>query len=98
MESRRNISANEVLVGVKPTHVYILAALNALQSEKQIVLKARGKCISNAVFVAQSLKSSYGVSVGSVNIGSEELPRKDGSGGGNTQVASIEITLNQTLH
>ena len=58
-------------------------------------LKARGKSISNAVNVAEQFKNRFGkeikVEVKKVDIGTEEVPRKDRKG--NIKMSFIDIKM-----
>ena len=79
----------EVLVGKKPTWVYVLACVNAFNEEPEVVIKARGRAISHAVDVAQVATRTLSASVQSVQIGTEELENE----GKVTRVSTIEIQL-----
>jgi DNA-binding protein Alba len=65
---------------------------------ENIHLKARGKSISNAVNVAEQFKNRFGKEIKSridnVEIGTEEVPRKDKKG--KIKMSFIDITMSRT--
>ena len=84
---------NVVFVGIKPVMNYVLAVITQFnQGTGEVVLKARGRAISRAVDAAEIVRNRFlqGVSVGSINIGTEEVQAE---GGGQINVSTIEITL-----
>jgi len=84
---------NVVFVGIKPVMNYVLAVITQFnQGTGDVVLKARGRAISRAVDAAEIVRNRFlqGVSVGSINIGTEEVQAE---GGGQINVSTIEITL-----
>ena len=84
----------EVIVGTKPADRYILACLLHIHDGvKRIVLRARGKAISNACVVAERLKNDYvqDLEYENIRIFTERL--KDEKTGRPIRVTSIEIVL-----
>ena len=64
---------------------------------EDIHLKARGKSISNAVNVAEQFKNRFGkeikTKIDNVDIGTEEVPRKDKKG--KIKMSFIDITMSK---
>ena len=84
----------EVIVGMKPADRYILACLLHIHDGvKRIILRARGKAISNACVVAERLKNDYvpEFNYESIRIFTERLHHK--KTGKPVRVTSIEIIL-----
>ena len=87
----------EVIVGTKPADRYILACLLHIHDgAKRIILKARGKAISNACIVAERLKNCYvpELDYESIRIFTEQLCHK--KTGKLIRITSIEIVLTKT--
>lgn len=87
------MAENEILVGKKPLMSYVLAVITQLsEGSKEVVIKARGKTISNAVDIAQIVKNKFAkdAKIGQVKIGTEELDAKEG---GKINVSTIEIPI-----
>lgn len=87
------MSENEILVGKKPLMSYVLAVITQLsEGGSEVVIKARGKTISNAVDIAQIVKNKFAkdAKIGQVKIGTEELDAKEG---GKINVSTIEIPI-----
>ena len=83
-----------VIVGTKPADRYILACLLHIHDgAKRVVLKARGRAISNACIVAERLKNDYvrELEYESIRIFTEHI--KSERAGRVTRVTSIEIVL-----
>ena len=83
-----------VIVGLKPADRYILACLLHMHDGvKRIVLKARGRAISNACVVAERLRNHYipDFDYERVRIFTEELRHK--KTGRKVPVTSIEIVM-----
>ena len=83
-----------MIVGTKPADRYILACLLHIHDgAKRIVLKARGRAISNACVVAERLKNDYvrELEYEDIKIFTERI--KDERTGRVTRVTSIEIVL-----
>jgi len=81
-----------ILVGKKPVMNYVMAAVLALQSDGDLVLRARGRAISRAVDVSQIIINRFArdYEVKAVNIGAEERVGQDGRA---RAVSTIEIVL-----
>jgi DNA-binding protein len=86
------MSAPTVMVGRKPLSRYVLACLFALQQNKSVEVKARGRAIPKAIGAVQLLREGLvkGLEVESVDIGTERLQGKDGR---EIRVSSISIRL-----
>jgi DNA-binding protein len=93
-----NAPSNVVYIGRNPPMTYVLAVLTGFGNPKtgDVVLKARGRAITTAVDVAEISKRRFmkELSVDTIVIGTEELPR---DGGGTRAVSTIEITLKRPL-
>jgi DNA-binding protein len=86
---------NVVYVGTKPPMSYVLAVITLFNEENEIViLKARGRAISTAVDVCELTRNRFlsDLKVKSIEIGTEELPRREG---GKINTSTIEITLSK---
>jgi DNA-binding protein len=88
--------SNTVYIGQKPTMNYVLAVLTNFNSSdtKEVTIKARGQAINTAVDVAEIARHKFmkDLSVSKINIGTEELPPREGESR-NRNVSTIEITL-----
>lgn len=88
---------NVVYVGKKGVNDYIMAVLTQLNSgEKEVILKARGKCIVRAIDVEQIIKRKldFGKMTSSVLTGTDEVEMENKEGKkyqGN--LSTIEITI-----
>ena len=74
---------------------YVLAVVTQFNSgAAEVAIKARGKAISRAVDVAESVRRKFlpGTKVKNIGISTEELASKDGEKG---RVSSIEIVLSK---
>ena len=83
-----------MIVGTKPADRYILACLLHIHDgAKRIVLRARGRAISNACIVAERLKNDYvrELDYEDIRIFTERI--KNERTGRVTRVTSIEIVL-----
>ena len=83
-----------VIVGTKPADRYILACLLHIHDgAKKIILKARGRAISNACIVAERLKNDYAqeLEYEDIRIFTERI--RNEKTGRITRVTSIEIIL-----
>ncbi|MDH5806441.1 MAG: DNA-binding protein Alba [Candidatus Verstraetearchaeota archaeon] len=83
---------NEILVGKKPQMNYVLACLTAFhEGAKEIVIKARGKSISKAVDVVETVRRKFmsDVIVKNVLIGTDEIKVNETT----RRVSSISIIL-----
>ena len=86
---------NAVLIGTKPVMNYVLACITLFHGgAKEISVKARGKCISRAIDVAEVVRRRFlpDVKVKSVGIGTDHLPPRE-EGRPMSNVSTIEITL-----
>ena len=87
--------SNAVLIGTKPVMNYVLACITIFHSgAKEVNVKARGKCISRAIDVAEVVRRRFlpDVKVKSVGIGTDQLPPRE-EGRSMSNVSTIEITL-----
>ena len=83
-----------MIVGTKPADRYILACLLHIHDgAKRIVLRARGRAISNACIVAERLKNDYVRELDYENIRIFTECIKNERTGRVTRVTSIEIVL-----
>lgn len=79
-----------IFIGGKPVHLYIRAVVTAMAAgEREVTLSARGTAISKAVDVAELCRRRHGkiaaglpetVHVRGVEIGTEDVERRDGEG------------------
>jgi len=86
-----------IFIGAEDPFMYFPDMMSYLDREeiKEVKLKARGKSISNAVNVTEQFKNRFkkdiGTVVKNVEIGTENVPKKDGKG--TFRMSFIEITL-----
>jgi len=89
--------SNAVLIGRKPAMNYVLACITLFHGgANEVNVKARGRAISRAVDVCEIVKRRFlpDVKVKSVDIGTQQLPAREGEEGrGPSNVSTIEITL-----
>ena len=89
-----------IFIGHEDPFLYFPDMMSYLSRDeiKNIHLKARGKSISNAVNVAEQFKNRFGKEIKSridnVEIGTEEVPRKDKKG--KIKMSFIDITMSRT--
>lgn len=83
---------NLVRVGKKPIMNYVVACVTVFNSgANEIVLRARGQSINNAVDIVERLKKfQKNLLVRNINIGSEDVTRPDGT---RASISTIEIAL-----
>ncbi len=83
---------NLVRVGKKPVMNYVVACVTLFNSgADEIVLRARGQSINNAVDIVERLKKfQKNLLVRNINIGSEDVTRPDGT---RASISTIEIAL-----
>ena len=89
-----------IYIGHKPVHLYVRAVVMAMEGgERDVMLIARGRCISNAVDVAEICKRRHGIiasqlpeSVSIVNIETDSVELQDDDGRTKT-VSSMYIDL-----
>ncbi len=86
-----------IFIGAEDPFMYFPDMMSYLDREeiKEVKLKARGKSISNAVNVTEQFRNRFkkdiGTIVKNVEIGTENVPKKDGKG--TFRMSFIEITL-----
>ena len=88
---------NIIYIGKKPTMNYVLAVVTQFQQEGgdgpvKVVIKARGRTISQAVDVAEIVKNRFikDAVYDNIELGTENLTNNEGR---NSNVSYIEITL-----
>lgn len=84
---------NTVFIGNKPPMNYVLAVVTQFnQNEPEVVIRARGKAISQAVDVAEIVRNKFysKCSVKVVTIGTEQVTSEDGR---RRSVSAIEIRM-----
>ena len=85
---------NTVYIGRKPIMNYVLAVITSFNTSdtKEVTLKARGRAITAAVDVAETVKNRFikESNISDITIGTEEIPREEG---GTRNVSTIEIKL-----
>ncbi len=82
-----------VRIGKKPTMNYVVACVTLFNTGvPEVMVRARGQSITKAVEVVDMLKRAFlkNVIIESVNIGTEEIKRDDGS---IASLSTIEIML-----
>ncbi len=85
-----------IFVGTKPIMTYVTATLTQLSNQKTVIIKARGKRITQAVDVSQMIvkrMNSVGYIVSDVRIASDSLTSQDGR---LRNVSTIEIDVTKT--
>ena len=86
---------NLVRIGKKPVMNYVTACVTLFNSgNEEVMVRARGQAIETAIDTVQMLRHSFlkNVLIKSVNVGSEDVTRFDGTRG---NISTIEITLSQ---
>lgn len=83
---------NLVRVGKKPVMNYVVACVTLFNSgADEVVLRARGQSINNAVDIVERLKKfQANLQVRNICIGSEDVTRPDGT---RASISTIEISL-----
>ncbi len=84
---------NLVRIGKKPIMNYVIACVTLFNTGvPEVMVRARGQSITKAVETVETLRRAFfkNVKVQSVDIGTEEVQREDGS---RTMLSTIEITL-----
>ena len=87
--------ANLVRIGKKPIMNYVTACVTLFNSgNEEVMVRARGQAIEKAIDTVQMLRRGFlkDVNVKSINLGSEDVTRLDGTRG---NISIIEITLSQ---
>ena len=88
-----------IFIGHDDPFLYFPDMMSYLSRDEieNIHLKARGKSISNAVNVAEQFKNRFGkeikTKIDNVDIGTEEVPRKDKKG--KIKMSFIDITMSR---
>ena len=91
--SENNKEHNTVFIGKKPFMNYVLAVTTQFSNgSDEVILKARGRAIGTAVDTAEIVRNRFmpGVTVKSINIGTEQVTREDGK---KMSVSAIDIIL-----
>ena len=85
-----------VYIGRKPRMTYVIAASKQMNDAGAVILKARGKSISQAVDVAEIVRRRYikDATVDDVQIATEVLEGEDGE---RANVSSIQIFMSRPL-
>ena len=86
---------NLVRIGKKPIMNYVTACVTLFNSGNgEVMVRARGLAIEKAIDTVQMLKRGFlkDVAIKSINLGSEDITRFDGSRG---NISTIEITLSR---
>ncbi len=86
---------NLVRIGQKPVMNYVTACVTLFNSGNgEVMVRARGQAIEKAIDTVQMLRHGFlkNVLIKSVNVGSEDVTRFDGTRG---NISTIEITLSQ---
>ncbi|MBO0888106.1 DNA-binding protein Alba [Candidatus Bathyarchaeota archaeon] len=86
-------SPNIVRIGKKPIMNYVVACMTLLNNgDAEVMVRARGQSITKAVETVEMLRRAFlkNIKVYSVDIGTEEVKREDGS---IASLSMIEIVL-----
>ena len=86
-------SPNIVRIGKKPIMNYVVACMTLLNNgDAEVMVRARGQSITKAVETVEMLRRAFlkNIKVYSVDIGTEEVKREDGS---TASLSMIEIVL-----
>jgi len=87
--------SNLVRIGKKPVMNYVTACVTLFNSGNgEVMVRARGQAIEKAIDTVQMLRHSFlkNVLVKSINVGSEDVTRYDGTRG---NISTIEILLSR---
>ena len=93
--TRTPVERDIIFVGTKPIMTYVSATLTQLSTRHTVIIKARGKRITQAVDVSQMIvkrMDSVGYVVSDVRISSDSLTSQDGK---QRNVSTIEIDLSK---
>ena len=86
-----------IFIGNKPPMAYVTTMITAFNREgvDRLVLKARSRAISNAVYVAEIARRRFlkDIEASKIEIGTEQLPTPDGRTRG---VSTMAITIART--
>jgi|SRR5208337_2703460 len=86
---------NLVRIGKKPIMNYVTACVTLFNSgDEEVMVRARGQAIEKAIDTVQMLRRGFlkDINVRSINLGSEDVTRLDGTRG---NISIIEITLSR---
>ncbi|MGD0421827.1 MAG: DNA-binding protein Alba [Candidatus Bathyarchaeia archaeon] len=86
---------NLVRIGKKPIMNYVTACVTLFNSgNEEVMVRARGQAIEKAIDTVQMLRRGFlkDVNVRSINLGSEDVTRLDGTRG---NISIIEIILSR---
>lgn len=86
---------NLVRIGKKPIMNYVTACVTLFNSgNEEVMVRARGQAIEKAIDTVQMLRRGFlkDVNVRSINLGSEDVTRLDGTRG---NISIIEIVLSR---
>ena len=95
---KKNKDDNVIFIGIKPFMNYVTSVVVQFttKNRKEVIIKARGKFIKNAVDVAEVARKRFlekdNIKVKNIKIGSEEFENKDKR---IVNVSTIEITLSK---
>ena len=83
---------NVIYIGKKPTMNYVLAVVTQFRESDNVIIKARGRTISQACDVAEIVRNRFvtDASYDSINLGTENLENKEGR---KSNVSFIEISM-----
>jgi len=88
---------NVIYVGRKPPMNYVLGIITSFSGSniEEVTLKARGQSITTAVDAVEITRHRFmkDLGISKISIGTEEMPPREGEGGGARNVSTIEITL-----
>ena len=85
---------NTVYVGSKPPMIYAMAIMSSLKDSEEVILRARGRAISNAVDAAEITRNRFLSDIKcDISIGTEQLEGEDGRP---RNVSTIEITMSKS--
>ncbi len=88
---------NLVRIGKKPIMNYVTACVTLFNSgNEEVMVRARGQAIEKAIDTVQMLRRGFlkDVNVRSINLGSEDVTRLDGTRG---NISIIEIVLSREV-
>ncbi len=85
---------NVIYIGKKPTMNYVLAVVTQFRDTDNVVIKARGRTISQAVDVAEIVRNRFVTEskIDDIVVGTEVLENKEGK---SSNVSFIEIDMSK---
>ncbi len=92
-EDEEEAAPNMVRIGKKPTMNYVVACVTLFNTGvPEVLVRARGQSITKAIDTVEMLRRAFfkNVQVRSVDIGTEDVTRDDGS---TASLSTIEIIL-----